>query len=175
MGLLDIQLHWSQWSISKDTTLKFQNRKILQVSKKEKQVHPRNQGSGLFPTSHLHHWKLKDNGRRTHNSAAELLPAQNALSAKTSTRHRIKTFSDMKVLKNLISHALFVRKLLETLFHPSKAVSEPRNKEEDLVDSAQSWIIGAGDANPQDRWKRGYLHTRWGGRPVLTGALWLKK
>ena len=43
----------------------------------------------------------------------------------------------MKVLKNFISHALFVRKLLETLFHPSKAVSEPRKKEEDLVHSAQ--------------------------------------
>ena len=65
----------------------------------------------------------------------------------------------MKVLKNFISHALFVRKLLETLFHPSKAVSEPRKKEEDLVHSAQSWIIGAGDANLQDKRKRGHICT----------------
>ena len=122
-------------------------------------MHPRNQASGLFPTSHLHHWKLKDNGRRTQNSAAELFLAQNALSAKRSTKHRIKTFSDMKVLKNFTSHALFVRKLLETLFHPSKAVSEPRKKEEDLVHSAQSWIIGAGDVNLQDKRKRGHICT----------------
>lgn len=70
----------------------------------------------------------------------------------------------MKVLKNFISHALFHRKLLEALFHPSKVVSEPRKKEEDLVPSAQSWIVGVVDVSPQDKRKRGHLHTGvgWG-------------
>lgn len=70
----------------------------------------------------------------------------------------------MKVLKNFISHTLFHRKLLETLFHPSKAVSEPRKKEEDLGPSAQSWIVGAVDASPEDKWKQGGICTPGWGR-----------
>lgn len=65
----------------------------------------------------------------------------------------------MKVLKNFISYALFHRKLLEALFHPNKAVSEPRKKEEDLGPSAQSWIVGAIDASPQDKRKQGGICT----------------
>ena len=100
--------------------------RFYKFQKRKNKSYAKDQGSELFQTSHLHHWKLKDNGGMTPNSAGKLFPAWNALSAKISTKCRIKTFSDTKVLKNFTSHALFLRKLLETVFHQNKGVNKPR-------------------------------------------------